>query len=42
MASGEFLLGWQKFELGGLVVVPYLIPLVVFIALMGYSIVRSR
>lgn len=42
VASGEFLLGWQKFELGGLVVVPYLIPLVVFIALMGYSIVRSR
>ena len=42
VASGEFLLGWQKFELGGLVVVPYLIPAAAFIVLMGYSVVRSK
>jgi len=42
IAAGEFLLGWEKFELGGMVVVPYLIPLVVFVALMIYSVVRSR
>jgi hypothetical protein len=42
IAAGEFLLGWKRFELGGLVVVPYLIPLVVFLAMMGYSVVRSK
>jgi hypothetical protein len=42
VASGEILLGWKRFELGDLMVVPYLIPVVVFVALMGYSVVRSR
>jgi hypothetical protein len=42
IASAEMLYGWQKFELGGLVVVPYLFPAVAFIAMMGYSVVRSR
>lgn len=42
LASGEILLGWEKFELGGMVVVPYLIPVAAFLALMGYSIARSR
>lgn len=42
IASGEMLLGWKRFELGGMVVVPYLIPVVAFVALMGYSVVRSR
>jgi len=42
IASGEILLGWEKFQLGGMVVVPYVIPLVVFLALMGYSMVRSK
>lgn len=42
IASGEFLLGWKRFELGGMVVIPYLIPLVAFMVLMGYSMVRSR
>lgn len=41
-AAGEFLIGWQKFELGGLVVVPYVIPVAVFLLMMGYSIARSR
>lgn len=42
IASGEILLGWKRFELGGMIVVPYLIPVVAFVALMGYSVVRSR
>ena len=42
IAGGEILLGWEKFQLGGLVVVPYLIPVAVFLVLMGYSIARSR
>lgn len=42
LAGGEFLLGWKRFELGGMVVVPYVIPLAAFLLLMGYSVVRSR
>ncbi len=42
IAGAEMLYGWQKFEFGGLVVVPYLIPATVFVLLMGYSVVRSR
>jgi len=42
IASGEMMLGWEKFQLGGMVVVPYIIPLVVFLVLMGYSVARSR
>lgn len=42
VAGGELLLGWEKFMVGGLVVVPYLIPVAVFLVMMGYSIARSR
>jgi hypothetical protein len=42
IAWGEVMLGWEKFQLGGMVVVPYLIPLVVFLVLMGYSMTRSK
>ena len=42
IAGGELLLGWEKFMIGGLVVVPYLIPVAVFLVMMGYSIARSR
>lgn len=42
LAWGEIMLGWEKFQLGGMVVVPYVIPLVVFLGLMGYSMVRSK
>ncbi|MCA9706526.1 MAG: hypothetical protein KDK70_11805 [Myxococcales bacterium] len=42
IAWGEMMLGWEKFQLGGMVVVPYVIPLVVFLALMAYSVARSR
>ncbi len=42
IAWGEIMLGWEKFQLGGMVVVPYVIPLVAFLLLMGYSIARSK
>lgn len=42
VAGGEILLGWERFELGGLVVVPYVIPVALFLIMMGYSIARSR
>ena len=42
LAWGEIMFGWENFELGGMAVVPYVIPLVVFLALMGYSMARSK
>lgn len=36
----EYIAGWSKFELG-LVVVPYLIPLVVFLLLLMYGLKKS-
>ena len=42
IAGGEFLLGWQNFELGGLKVVPYAIPVVVCLVLMMVANVKSR
>ncbi|MEM6990519.1 MAG: hypothetical protein AAF721_08485 [Myxococcota bacterium] len=42
IAGGEILLGWERFQLGGLVVVPYIIPVATFLVMMGYSIARSR
>jgi hypothetical protein len=38
----EKMLGWSKLELGGLFVVPYVIPLVVFALLMMYAMKRSQ
>lgn len=42
IAGAEFLLGWQNFELGGLKVVPYAIPVVVCLVLMMVANVKSR
>lgn len=42
IAAGEILFGWERFQFGGLVVVPYVLPIVVFLAMMGYSIAKSR
>jgi hypothetical protein len=36
----EFMIGWSKFELG-LVVVPYIIPILVFVILLGYAMRNS-
>lgn len=42
IAGAEFLLGWQNFELGGLKVVPYALPVVVCLVLMMVANVKSR
>lgn len=42
IAGGEFLLGWKNFELGGLQVIPYAIPVVVCLGLMMYANARSK
>jgi hypothetical protein len=38
---GEFIIGWQRFDIGGLVVVPYLIPILTFALLLIYAMKRS-
>ncbi len=42
VAAGEVMIGWQTFELGGMVAVPYVIPVAIFLVMMGYSVARSR
>jgi hypothetical protein len=37
----ELMLGWSKLELGGLFVLPYLIPLAVFVLLLMYGMKKS-
>ena len=37
----EKMIGWKTFELGGLFVVPYLIPLFVFVVLLMYGMKKS-
>lgn len=37
----EKMIGWQTFELGGLLVMPYLIPLLVFVVLLMYGMKKS-
>ena len=37
----EFIIGWHHFELG-LIVVPYIIPIVVFVILLAYGMRNSR
>ncbi len=39
---GEILIGWKKFYLGGLWVVPMVLPLVIFLILLLYGMSRSR
>ena len=42
IAGGEFLLGWKNFELGGMQVIPYVIPVLVCLGLMMYANARSK
>jgi hypothetical protein len=37
----ELVIGWSKFDLGGMFVVPFLIPLVVFLGLLAYAVRNS-
>lgn len=38
---GEIIIGWSKFDIGGLVVLPYVIPIVVFATLLIYGMKKS-
>ena len=42
VAWGEFLLGWDRFVVGGLAVTPYVIPLLTFLVLLMVGMVKSR
>ncbi|HTE51377.1 MAG TPA: hypothetical protein VK698_10970 [Kofleriaceae bacterium] len=42
VAFGEILIGWTRFAVGGMVVVPYIIPIVLFLVLLGIGVSRSR
>jgi hypothetical protein len=38
----EWLVGWGRLELGGLVVVPYILPVLVFVLLLIYAVRNSK
>ena len=38
----ELIVGWNHFDIGGIVVIPYLIPLAAFLLLLMYGIRNSR
>lgn len=38
----EMIVGWAKFDVGGLIVLPYLIPVAIFLLLLMYGIRNSR
>lgn len=42
IAALELLVGWNRFALGGLVVIPYAIPAIVFVVLMMNGMMKSR
>ena len=37
----EMIVGWKHFDVGGLIVLPYLIPIVVFVLLLMYGMKKS-
>ncbi len=41
VVAGEMLVGWDKFNVGGLFVVPYLLPIGVFLVLLMYGMKKS-
>jgi hypothetical protein len=38
----EIIIGWSKFDLGGMFVIPYLVPVVIFLGMLMYAIRHSR
>lgn len=41
LAAFEIIIGWNRFDLGGIVVIPYLLPLVVVVVMMMYAMKRG-
>lgn len=42
VAAGEFMFGWNKFQIAGMFVIPYIIPFAVFLVLLVVSMVKSK
>ena len=42
LAWGEFLIGWDRFVVGGLAATPYVIPLLTFLVLLMVGLSKSR
>lgn len=42
IAAGEMLIGWDRFALGGLKVLPYVFPVAVFLILLMVGMVKSK
>ena len=42
VCTAEIMIGWKKFALGGMAVVPYIIPFVVFLLLLMYGMTKSK
>jgi len=41
VAWGELIIGWNKLAVGGVVVIPYILPLVMFVILLMYGMKKS-
>jgi hypothetical protein len=41
IAAFEIIVGWDKFAVAGIVVIPYLLPLIVFVLLLMYALRKS-
>lgn len=42
LAVGQIMIGWDKFEIGGMVALPFIFPIIVFVVLLGFGMARSR
>lgn len=40
--TAEIMVGWEKFELGGIAAIPFIIPPVVLVVLFGVGMVKSK
>ena len=40
--AGEILVGWNKFELGGIAAIPYVLPPAVFLIFLAVAVAKSR
>jgi hypothetical protein len=41
VAWGELIIGWNKVALGGIIVIPYIVPIVIFVGLLMYGMKKS-
>lgn len=42
LAAAEVMIGWNKFAVGGLVVIPYILPIALLVVLLIVGIVKSK